>query len=235
MEAEGPVVYVLDIDHPVLSAEATHHLQRVLRLRPGEPFAVCDGVGSWRQLYYGATVAAMGEPQREVQPPWPVAVLTALPKGERADWMLQKVTEVGVDEIVLVDCERSVVRWNGERRDRQLERARRIVAAAAAQARRAWLPTLRGPLRFSEVAPSEGTARGDVNGGPITPATRSVMIGPEGGWSATEAAAALPSVGLGPQVLRTETAAVVASTLLVAIRSRLVLAVSAAPGNTLGG
>lgn len=235
VDSDGPVVYVDDVHDPVLDEEDAHHLHRVLRLKPGDPYVVCDGAGTWRQLRYGSRPDQSQPAQWEPPPVWPIGVSTAIPKGERSDWMIQKLTELGVDELTFIDCERSVVRWRGERAVKQRARAERIVRAAAAQSRRARLPTLRGPLPVAAAATEEGVARAAVGAGPISPGTRNVMIGPEGGWSPSEVAMPLPTVGLGPQVLRTETAAIAASTLLVLVRSQLVLSASRSAGNTLGG
>ena len=152
-----------------------------------------------------------------------LSVSVALPKGERGDWLVQKVTEIGIDHIVLIETQRSVVRWNATKVPHHLERLKRIVRAAGAQSRRAWLPELTGPVPLAEAVLPAGSAFAVPGGGPLTPDCRNVLIGPEGGWSATELDGAEVTVGLGPQVLRVETAALVASSLMVAMRSRIVV------------
>jgi len=152
-----------------------------------------------------------------------LSISVALPKGDRADWLIQKATEIGIDEIVVMESDFSVVRWERTKVQRQLERLGRIARAASAQSRRAWLPELSGPVPPGVAGSRNGSVLAVPGGGPISSAYRNVMIGPEGGWSPAELSGGLPTVGLGPQVLRVETAALVASTLLVALRSRLVL------------
>lgn len=90
------------------------------------------------------------------------------------------------------------------------------------QSRRAWLPVVDEPVPFSVAATWPGVALAVAGGDPPSLALPVVLVGPEGGWDpSVELGAGLPTVGLGPNVLRTETAAVVAGTLLVALRSGL--------------
>lgn len=256
VSSRGPVVYVDDMDHPDLASDDLHHLQRVVRLRQGDALVVCDGRGRWRPAMMvaeasGGAKAVAGlvftAPARfEPRPERTLTLSVALPKGERADWLLQKATELGIDAFVLVETDHSVVRSHQDNGSRVRARLERVIRAAGAQSRRAWLPELSGPYSFAQATagavaagPAAGGNAGVVlaqpGGGPITRSVRNVMIGPEGGWSATELGVGLPTVGLGPQVLRVETAALAASTLLVALRSRLVLDVDSAGENALGG
>ncbi len=182
----------------------------------------------------------------EPRPEQTLTLSVALPKGERADWLLQKATELGIDAFVLVETDHSVVRSHQDNGSRVRARLERVIRAAGAQSRRTWLPELSGPYSFAQVTAgavaagpaaegNAGVVLAQPGGGPITRSVRNVMIGPEGGWSATELGVGLPTVGLGPQVLRVETAALAASTLLVALRSRLVFDVDSAEENALGG
>ena len=149
---------------------------------------------------------------RRVPPPRPATVVVAPPKGDRLDWLIQKCTEVGVTQIVLVHAERSVVRWDDDRAGKHLERLRRIAIEAALQSRRVWLPELCGPRPAIDVLP--GAAAAEPGGRPIGPDDRCIAVGPEGGWTDGELAVAGDRVSLGPNVLRVETAAVVAATLM---------------------
>jgi 16S rRNA (uracil1498-N3)-methyltransferase len=89
------------------------------------------------------------------------------------------------------------------------------------QSRRAWLPVVEEPSTFAAAAARAGAALAVTDGDPPSLDRPVVLVGPEGGWDADELAAGLPTVGLGPNVLRSETAAVAAGTLLVALRSGL--------------
>ena len=126
---------------------------------------------------------------------------------------MQKVTEVGLARIVLVEAERSVVRWDVDRAARHLERLRRIATEAAMQSRRVWLPELCGPVAAGEILSASSVA--EPGGRPVSDGDTTIAVGPEGGWSADELAMAVDRVSLGPNVLRVETAAVVAATLMV--------------------
>jgi len=206
-------VLVADVDTPVADAPTTHHLGRVLRLRDGAVVTVTDGAGRWRTCRWADGLQPDGDVIAEPRPA-ELTVAVAPPKGDRLDWLVQKVTEVGVTRLVLLVAARSVVRWDGDRADRQLDRLRRIAGEAAAQSRRVWLPELCGPVPAAELLAS--TAVAEPDGRPVGAGDRSIAIGPEGGWSPSELALASDRVSLGANVLRVETAAVVAATLMVA-------------------
>lgn len=207
-------VLVTDVAAPVLDDAADHHVRRVLRLRVGAVVSVTDGAGSWRTCRLTADGLEPDGSAGTSAAPREVTVAVAPPKGDRLEWLVQKCTEVGVARIVLLDAERSVVRWDGERTAKQLERLRRIAAEAAMQSRRVWLPELCGPVPAADVLPAAAIA--EPGGRRIGTDDTCIAIGPEGGWSAAEVDRAADRVTLGPNILRVETAAVVATTLMVA-------------------
>lgn len=203
-----------DVSAPLADDDAMHHLVRVLRLRDGTSITATDGRGSWRPcVLTGAGLDPVGEVEQCARGR-EVTVYTALPKGDRGDWMVQKLVEVGVAEIVLVDAERSVVRWDAARRDRGLARLERIVRSAVEQSRRVYLPVVRGPVPANEVLSSVPVA--EPGGRTLRDNDTALVIGPEGGWSQTELDLMTDRVDLGDGVLRVETAAVVAATLMLA-------------------
>lgn len=218
-------VFVTDLSAPVLSAEDRHHLSGVLRLRAGEVVTASDGRGAWRpcRLGPGAALVEDGAVVSEERPGPAITIAFPPVKGARTEWAVQKLTEVGVDRIRLLAVERAVVRWEASRAARQLERLRTVARHAAMQCRRVWLPELGGLDAFQALAVGTtggaGAAIALQGGSPPSLAWPTVLVGPEGGWSPSEEAVALARVGLGPHVLRTETAALVAGTLLVALRS----------------
>jgi 16S rRNA (uracil1498-N3)-methyltransferase len=211
-------VLVDDVAAPLLSEPAWHHVRRVLRLRDGDAVTVTDGDGRWRSCRLSSD-GVTPEDDIVVEPPnvEPLTVYVAMPKGDRADWLVQKCTEVGVDRIVAVTAERSVARWSGDRATRPVSRWRRIAEEAAMQARRVRVPELDGPVAATTVLGA--TAVAEPGGRELEPRDRAVAIGPEGGWSPAELAAASDQVSLGPYVLRVETAAVVAAARMVALRA----------------
>jgi 16S rRNA (uracil1498-N3)-methyltransferase len=231
----GPLVYVDDLGDPTLADEDAHHLQRVLRLRPGDLFAACDGMGAWQIREFGSKHVADAERFAEPKPEYEVGVGVPLVKGDRPEWMVQKLTEVGADRVTFITSERTVVSWDPVRMSRNLDRFRRITRSAGAQSKRAWLPIVDGPVPFVTACGGQETVLADLAGGPLEPTARNVLIGPEGGWTETERRRLPRSVCLGPQVLRAETAALVAATLLVLTRSRLVTTPRFPPRNALGG
>jgi 16S rRNA (uracil1498-N3)-methyltransferase len=207
-------VLVSDVEDAMLDEATIHHLRRVLRLRDGESITVTDGAGAWRTgTFNGAAIEAGGEVILEPAPVPPLTIAVAPPKGERAEWLVQKCTEVGVDRIVWLDAERSVVRWNGDRAEHHLARFRRIATEAALQSRRVWLPVIEGPVPATAVLPTAAAA--EPGGRAVAVGDTTIAVGPEGGWSDAESELAAGHVSLGPHVLRVETAALVAATLMV--------------------
>lgn len=221
----GPHVRVADVDVPVLDNGDRHHLTRVLRLRPGAVLTVSDGRGRWRRCRFGP---GDPEPDGEVfavpAPRPPVTVAFALVKGARPELVVQKLTEVGVDRIVPFVAERSVVRWDEARAERNHARLERIAHEAASQSKRVWWPEVAPVVSFAEVAAGPDPTLADLDGAPLTRVPGVVLVGPEGGWSDGERALACPRIGLGPTVLRAETAAIAVGVLLVALRAGTVSA-----------
>ena len=207
-------VFVESLADPVLQPDDEHHLFRVLRIRDGESVTVSDGHGGWRTTeVVGQSLHPVGEPIVEAAVPQ-LAIASAIPKGDRAEWMVQKLTEIGVAEIVLLHCDRSVVRWEGERAERQLGRLRRVAKEAAMQSRRVSLPTISGPQSCVAVLQQDGVVAAEPEGvaaASLAQMPRTVVIGPEGGFSENELAAASTLVCLGHTVLRIETAALAAA------------------------
>ena len=217
----GPHVFVEDLDAPRLDDDDRHHLARALRLRPGDPLTASDGAGRWRRARFGDELVPEGDIE-EVPDPGPEVVVAFTPvKGPRPEWAVQKLTELGVDGIWLLVADRSVVRWAGARGDGHRERLARVAREAAMQSRRCTLPSLRVGLPVAEASATPGAVLAHP-GGPPSAVGQVVLVGPEGGWSDAELAAAPGVVGLGPTVLRAETAAVAAGVLLTSLRAGVV-------------
>ena len=233
-------IFVADLDTLDAEPPDAHHLVHVLRLRPGELVAAGDGRGRWRATRYRGTGVgarsgdALLEPDGpvvECPKPSPAITIGFVPvKGDRPEWTVQKLTEAGVDRIALLRSARAVVRWEGARRDRAIERLRRVAREAAAQSRRPWLPDLDGVMTLDDLAGTVSPgplALAHPGGDPPTPRLPAVAVGPEGGWDPAETSRGHPLVGLGPGVFRSETAAIAAGLLLCALRDRIV-----APANS---
>lgn len=220
-------VFVDDLDALVLSDADDHHLRRALRIRPGATISVCDGAGGWREAVLTSSgLEPITEIAVETRPAPPIAIAFAPTKGDRPEWAVQKLTEVGVDRIIGLVCDRSVVRWDERRVETNRARWERIVVEAAMQSRRLFLPTVDvgvAPAKLISDEPVGSVARADMGGDAPSGDIQTILIGPEGGWSDGERGQIRDAVSLGPHILRAETASVVAGSLWVAIRSNLVL------------
>ena len=161
----GPHVFVADLDRPVAEDHDRRHLERVLRVRPGDPLTVSDGIGGWRPCRFGDDLAVDGSIVRLAAPAPALTIGFALVKGERPELVVQKLTELGVDRIVPFAAERSVVRWSEDRAGAHVERLRRVAREASMQSRRCWLPEVIDPQSFEQVAGAPGVVLAD-RGGP---------------------------------------------------------------------
>ncbi len=209
-----PVASRLDQAHVDIDSDVEHHLRRVLRLRDGESVSVTDGAGRWRmcvvvagpQIVLEAASEIVADSQRSG-----FTIASAIPKGDRVDWLVQKTTELGADRILLLHAERSVIRWKPERAAKQVLRLQRIADEALRQSRRVWRCVVEGPTLAVDVL--DGAAVAEPGGEPLRGNESMVAIGPEGGWADSELECAPRRVSIGENILRTETAAVAATTL----------------------
>lgn len=214
----APHVIVDSVFEPALHDADAHHLAKVLRLRDGDLVSATDGRGQWCWCAFRSSeLEILADPQFVPAPKTVLTVGFALVKGSKPELVVQKLTELGIDIITPFVAERSVVRWDDAKIARQGERLTRVAREASMQSRRVWLPTIRDVARFSELVSVPGTVRADRDGAHLSTDHTTVLIGPEGGWAENETTLT-PSVGLGPQVLRAETAAIAAGTLMAALR-----------------
>src|SRR5215218_5814849 len=145
-------------DRITLGGDDGHHLQRARRVRPGEHVTVADGYGRWRA--YAVVVADAGVVELDAitlvtHEPALVPGLTiacSLTKGHKPELAVQKLTELGVDRIVLVEAARSVVHWGDAKVASAFARLERVAREAAMQSRRARVPVLEGPVAPAELA-----------------------------------------------------------------------------------
>lgn len=210
-------VFVDDIASPVISDDDRHHLRNVLRVRGDETVSVSDGRGSWRLCTLtGDMLQPVSDVHVERQSRQRVAVALVPVKGERTETSVEKLVEIGVDEImVLRPTRHAVVRWNDDKAMSNLDRLRRIARSAAMQSRRVFMPVVSGLAAFDDVVGSPHVAVADPAGGSLGGDIHTIVVGPEGGFSDDEIAAAHTLVSLGDHVLRADTAAVVAGVLMV--------------------
>lgn len=226
----GPHVLVTDLDRPDVAAADRHHIERVLRLRAGDPATLGDGRGRWQPVRWGDPIEPMGEVRCVAAPEPRLGIGFALIKGGRSEAVVRKLTELGIDDIRPFVAARSVVRWDDAKARGRGERLSSVAREAVMQSRRVWLPTVHPLAGFAEVAARPGAVLAQ-RGSPALSGEASVgqsgasagdatlvLIGPEGGWDPAEAACGLPAVGLSGAVLRADTAALAAAALLTARR-----------------
>lgn len=207
-----------------LTGPDAHHMATVRRFAPGDAVVLFNGDG----FEYAAAVVAIGKKQvtvsvlrrdeigREV--PFPVVVGSALPKGDRADYLIEKLVEVGATRFVPLITERSVV----IPKEGTLAKLERGVIEASKQCGRNVLMRIDPPKLWAEFVhlPELPPTRFILHTADGSPAGKSTVgmvfaVGPEGGFTAAEVSAAVAAgwraVSFGPRVLRVETAAVVAA------------------------
>lgn len=212
--------------HELPEAQA-HYIGRVLRLATGDAVQLFDGSG---QEFLGELVdvgkKAVRVELREsfagmAESPLRVHLGQGLSRGERMDWAIQKATELGVAEISPIVSERCEVRLKDERADKRLAHWRQVAISACEQCGRSVLPVIHSPVTLADW---QRDVQADLRlvlhpvAEPLAshakPGTLAFLIGPEGGLSESEVAGArsagFHAARLGPRVLRTETAPVVA-------------------------
>ncbi len=218
-------------EHIIIEGGDVTHITRVLRLGIGDTVTVCDSSGS----DYEARIAS-AEPNRLVcdiiskqkcasEPDVKVTLFQGLPKGSKMEYIIQKTTELGVQEIVPVKLARCVSRVESKKDEaKKLDRWQKISEAAAKQSGRGIIPEIKPFMTLDEVintskefdlffAPYECEEKQTLREVLLSkPEIKSIgfLIGPEGGFDITEAEkikkALLPTVTLGKRILRTETA-----------------------------
>lgn len=217
-----------------MEGEAANHVSRVLRLRTGDALTLFDGRGGEyaariEEFRKGAVIVAVADRSAPVrESPLSLTLAQGVSRGERMDWVVQKATEIGVTRIIPVLAERTVVKLDAKQAERKLLHWQGIATAACEQSGRDRIPILETPLTLAEflggvdrratrvmLSPAASLGVADL---PRPEAGILVLIGPEGGLAEAEQRSALAAgfaaVRLGPRVLRTETAAVAALTLL---------------------
>ncbi|MCS6305514.1 MAG: 16S rRNA (uracil(1498)-N(3))-methyltransferase [Nitrospira sp.] len=237
-----PVFFVSPqcITPPTLSitGDLLHHLRDSLRVTIGETLWFGDGQDTKyraeitdvsKQTVTGRILETVPEPLRHT----PRLILgQSLLKGEKMDWVIQKATELGVAKLVPIESRHSVVQLKTDRVDHQLARWQRIALEAAQQSEQWRIPPIATPKSLAALLASRTTGTitlmlaerregkslqtvelpQDVTGSVL------VLIGPEGGWSQEEVQiaeqAGVAFITLGQQILRSETAAIAAISIL---------------------
>jgi 16S rRNA (uracil1498-N3)-methyltransferase len=224
----------------VLRGQEGRHASTVRRLAPGERADITDGNGLVAECVVtaakpGELELAVLDRRSEPRPEPAVAVLQAIPKGDRGELAVELLTEVGTDVIVPWAADRCVAVWRGERAVKSRARWSSAAEQAAKQSRRAWFPAIEAPVDLAgAVRRVQGAALAIVldpegsesvatvglpNSGEVV-----VIVGPEGGITEAESDALVGAgaiaARLGPTVLRASSAGVVAAGILLSRTSR---------------
>ncbi|MCP5114891.1 MAG: 16S rRNA (uracil(1498)-N(3))-methyltransferase [bacterium] len=221
-----------------LTGDQAHHLRTVLRVAAGQTYEISDNERVWLARVETATknrvIFEVLDELKPNLPPLKLTLLVSLIKFDRMELIFEKATELGVERILPVIARRSE-KGLEKAAPKRLKRWRKIVMEASQQSRRVRLPELPEPVRFKEAVGSATGHRYLLDESPDAPRLLSslpgpdhrdpsdiaaLLIGPEGGWTDDERELAVSRgwqpVSLGPQILRTETAAIAATAVLSA-------------------
>ncbi|MDP2761824.1 MAG: 16S rRNA (uracil(1498)-N(3))-methyltransferase [Sideroxyarcus sp.] len=215
--------------HCELPPEAAHHASRVLRLRIGDAVQIFDGMGNaldatlhainGKRVSLGNLQTCMATAAGGLR----IVLAQAMCSSEKMDWVVQKATELGAAEISPMQTQRSVAKLAPSRADKRAQHWHNVAVAACEQCGRNDLPQLHAPQAIQEwVSAQRGVSgskfillpggAGGLQTQPRPQGSATLLIGPEGGFTADEAnmaqQAGFVPILLGPRVLRTETAAI---------------------------
>jgi len=219
----------------VLEGDRARYLGRVLRLAVGDEISVFNGEGGEWSARIGAmtkstaTLSIGAQTETGTESALKIHLVQSISRGERMDFVVQKATELGVKRITPLLTEYGVVKLDAARAEKRRDHWQNIATSACEQSGRTRPPLVDAPLALKDwfgnkptevdaeliLAPGATTSLAGI----AAPETKvCVLIGPEGGFSGTEyedaSVAGFQAVSLGPRVLRTETAAVAALTVM---------------------
>ena len=220
-----------------LDADTTHHLINVLRMQPAQTLVLFDGSGTEYNAVIesaskkSACVLIEASRNRDTQSSLYTTLAIALSRNDRVDTAIQKCTELGVDTIALVQCDRSQSKLSADRIPKKMRHWQQIAVSASEQSGRTVLPEIIAPKSLEDflasqestqkdktlkllLAPEGAEARLPASGVEAT----CVLTGPEGGFSNQEIELAVQAgfvgVNFGPRILRAETAPIAALSVL---------------------
>lgn len=212
-----------------VDGENARHISLSLRMKVGDRLTLSDGRGR----EYSATIIAMTAKTVSVkidtvcesqnESPVKIKLYQGIAKGDKMDSVIQKAVELGVSEIIPVDCQRCIAKIGSDAADKKVARWQKIADEAAGQCGRGALPIVHKPMKYADAVlraetdecslicyEGEGTKPLRLILPPDPPATLSFFIGPEGGFDIAEVGFAqqhgILLAGLGRRILRTETA-----------------------------
>ncbi|OPJ55608.1 16S rRNA (uracil(1498)-N(3))-methyltransferase [Alkalithermobacter paradoxus] len=222
----------------IIEGEDVKHISKVLRCSVGDNLEICDKnnneyiceITDIDKKNVFLKIVEKVDINRESK--LKVKVYQGLPKGQKLDLIIQKLTEVGVSEIIPVVTKRSVAKIDDKKEDKKLERWERIIYEGAKQSKRGLIPKIKGPLTFKDALID--MKNNDINIVAYEKEDKlklkdalkaqninsiGIFVGPEGGFEEEEIdklkESGVKCVGLGPRILRTETASIVLASIVM--------------------
>ena len=213
-----------------ITGDDAFHIARSLRMAEGDDITVCDMHGYEHHCKLTrirdeeCECVILDSKKGETDPPFPITLYMAYPKGDKLELVVQKAVELGASKIVPFESSRCIKKPKAEKQDKQTARLNRIAEEAAKQCGRSRLPEVSNPISYSEMLKEAskaslpifcyegdgGRSLKDILDGCDSPESISVVVGCEGGFSLEEAdramAAGLVNATLGKRILRCETA-----------------------------
>jgi len=223
----------------LISEEEARHIEKVLRLKAGDMAIFFDGRGQEYQVRLEGkengrlTGKIIERFIRESEPRKKLYLAQGLAKGEKMDTIIQKAVEIGVNAILPIGCERSVVRLEGEKAKKKVQRWQSIAREACKQCHRNMVPEVMPVMNFASLLQvikdrpalmlyekENNSLRALLREKQYVQAEEIfILIGPEGGFADHEVASAIKygvnTASLGPRILRTETAGLVAASVIL--------------------
>lgn len=220
-------------NHITIEGDDAHHITRVMRMEPGDEVYCCLSgktalctIAEITNTFVKVAVVQWVEEHSEL--PIAITIASGLPKGDKLELILQKGTELGAAAFLPFQASRSIVKWDGKKSEKKVERWAKIAKEAAEQAHRSIVPSVTAPISFKEllaasvqydaciVAYEEEARKGEKANfvqtlEKLQPGQRLLVVfGPEGGLTEDEVQRlrehTFVSCSLGPRILRTETA-----------------------------
>ena len=225
-----------------LTGDEARHCRDVLRCREGDRIVVFNGAGVEAEAriaaFPGKREARLDPVSITRSDPLPTALVLgqAVPKGKNMDLIVQKATELGVSRIVPLLSERTVVQFNEQEAEKKREKWERVAIEACKQCGQNWLPEILAPMAVGRYLSAAGPVnerelrlmaalfgnarplKTVLDGLPRSPESATILIGPEGDFTPAELSLAVNAgyqpLSLGPIILRSETAAIYAVSIL---------------------
>lgn len=217
------------IQNPLqVEADAARHLIQVLRYQVGDYFTAFDGQGNEFEAQIltvskkSLTVTLTAKATQSVESKFAIHLAQSLVKRDKMDYIIQKAVELGVTQITPIITQHTDIQLNIEQQLKKHQHWQQIIISACEQCGRSWLPTLNTITEFQTFIHKGHTstlllhphAALSLSSWGLSSTTVTILIGPEGGFSEAEVLLAqqygIPSLRLGPRVLRTETASIAA-------------------------